>query len=81
MEQLCAGSRVPAEVEQQAAAAYASSGDARWARPWGLALWMQQRYQEALEVLDRGAQACENDGDYHIICGMVYIKIALTVGH
>ena len=71
MEQLCAGSRVPAEVEQQAAAAYASSGDARWARPWGLALWMQQRYQEALEVLDRGAQACENDGDYHIICGMV----------
>lgn len=71
LEQLCSDQLPPNLVELQASQAFSQDQLAEWVLPWGLALWMQKRYAEALNVLDLGQGSCADNVDYQVICGMV----------
>jgi len=69
--QVCEGTISSEQAVNQALQQFNSTGDGLWVRPWGMALWKLERYEQALQVLEQGLEACATDVDFHVLMGMV----------
>ena len=77
-ERLGNGELSPDEASRQATLALASTELLSWSIPLALALWMNQRYGDALEVLQRPGveNACRHMAYFHILLGMVAKQVS-----
>ncbi len=62
-------------VIQKAEKAHLATKDNLWLLPWGLALWRQKLFVEALAVLDKGNDQILFNTDFQILRGMVARKL------
>ena len=67
----------PDQAIQQANKAIELTGHQAWCMPMALALWMNKRYEDALEVLQRPGveKACGHMAYFYTLVGMVARKV------
>ena len=71
----------PDQAIQQANKAIELTGHQAWCMPMALALWMNKRYQDALEVLQRPGveEACGHMAYFYTLVGMVARKVRVSI--